>query len=323
MPPPWLLLIHQIPPKPDYLRVKVWRRLQRLGAVPIKNSVYVLPRGEQAVEDLQWVAREIAADGGDATICEARFVEGLTDAQVTSLFHQARNADYEQVAAEARRLLDDDSAAKLPGADLARLRRRLAEIVRIDHLGAPGRSVAEKRLAALEQSVKRLSRRATPPASERASAAATRSGTKARSAYKNRTWVTRKDIHVDRMASAWLIRRFIDPRARFKFVPASGYRPAPQEVRFDMFEAEFTHQGELCTFEVLAGRFRPNDTALRRIGEIIHDIDLKDSRFLREEAAGVERLVAGIVASQVKDDDRLRRAAALFDDLYESFRQRR
>src|SRR5215475_9399220 len=100
----WLLLIHQIPPKPNYLRVKVGRRLQRLGAVAIKNSVYVLPRSDQACEDFQWVSREITQGGGEASVCEAKFVDGLSDDQVEGLFNAAREANYTEVAEEARRL---------------------------------------------------------------------------------------------------------------------------------------------------------------------------------------------------------------------------
>jgi len=308
----WLLLIHQIPPKPAYLRVKVWRRLQRLGAVAIKNSVYALPAGDQTLEDFQWVAREIAVDKGDAVVCEAGFVEGLSDAQVVSLFHQARNADYEQVAGEARRLFDRPPAARAAAeTELARLRRRLAEVVAIDHLAAPGRAAAERRIAALEQRVKTGPPAPAPPGPTLSPAKP--------SAYKGRTWVTREDIHIDRIASAWLIRRFIDPAARIKFVPASGYQPRPREVRFDMFDAEFTHLGERCTFEVLAGTFASGDPALRPLAEIVHDIDLKDSRFLREEAAGVGRLIDGVIASCKDDQRRLERGAALFDDLYASF----
>ncbi|HET8541097.1 MAG TPA: chromate resistance protein ChrB domain-containing protein [Anaeromyxobacter sp.] len=128
--------------------------------------------------------------------------------------------------------------------------------------------------------------------------------------------MTRTGIKVDRMASAWLVRRFIDPEARFKFVPAKGYVPAEGELRFDMFEAEFTHEGDLCTFEVLVRRFGLADPALRAIGEIVHDIDLKDAKYGREEAAGIGRLVAGIAAAHAGDEARLERGAALFDDLY-------
>jgi hypothetical protein len=141
--------------------------------------------------------------------------------------------------------------------------------------------------------------------------------------YRKRTWVTRKGIHIDRVASAWLIRRFIDTDAEFKFVPARGYRPEKGEIRFDMFDAEFTHEGDRCTFEVLVGRLVPNEPALRPIAEIIHDIDLKDSKFERPEAAGIEALIAGICRAHKDDESRLARGSLLFDDLYASFVRRR
>jgi hypothetical protein len=137
-----------------------------------------------------------------------------------------------------------------------------------------------------------------------------------RDEYRGRTWVTRTGIKVDRMASAWLIRKFIDPEARFEFVPAKGYQPGRGELRFDMFEAEFTHEGDLCTFEVLIERFGLDDPALRAIAEIVHDIDVKDAKYGREEAAGVGHVVAGIAAAHPDDEARLARGSALFDDLY-------
>jgi hypothetical protein len=138
--------------------------------------------------------------------------------------------------------------------------------------------------------------------------------------HRGRTWVTRTGVKVDRMASAWLIRKLIDPEARFKFVPAKGYRPEPGELRFDMFEAEFTHEGDLCTFEVLVQRFGIGDRAVRAIAEIVHDLDVKDAKYGREEAAGVGQLVAGIAAAHPDDEARLARGAALFDDLYAAHR---
>jgi hypothetical protein len=134
--------------------------------------------------------------------------------------------------------------------------------------------------------------------------------------HKGRTWVTRTGIKVDRMASAWLIRKFIDPEARFKFVPAKDYRPQPGELRFDMFEGEFTHEGDLCTFEVIVQRFGLGDPALRAIAEIVHDIDVKDAKYGREEAPGIGQLVAGIAAAHPDDEARLARGSALFEDLY-------
>jgi len=317
----WLLLIHQIPPKPNYLRVKVWRRLQRLGAAAVKNSVYVLPRSDQAQEDLQWVAREIVEGGGEASICEARFVDGLSDEQVVAMFHAARDVDYAQVAEAARHLLKDiGSGSRISGekraradAELDRLKRRAAEVSSIDFLGAPGGGAVDKLLGDLEARLRAAKREKHPPDA---------SGT-IRERTRGRTWVTRKGIHVDRMASAWLIKRFIDPEARFKFVPSKGYRALPGEVRFDMFEAEFTHEGDRCTFEVLIEKFRLDDQALRPVAQIVHDIDLKDSKFERMEVPGIDRLVAGIAMAHREDEERLARGSAVFEDLYGYFRKKK
>ena len=317
----WLLLIHQLPPKPNYFRVKIWRRLQRLGAVAIKNSVYVLPKNDQTQEDFQWVLREIVEGGGEASLCEARFVEGLSDDQVEGLFHAARSADYGQIAEEARRLAKiplpkgqiEDARRTQSEIDLARLKRRLAEVVAIDFFGAQGREVADGLVSGVEARVHE----------KRSGKQVGKTATSRREDLQGKIWVTRKGIHVDRMASAWLVRRFIDSGARFKFVSPKGYKPLPDELRFDMFEAEFTHEGDRCTLEVLIERIGLNDPALSPIAEIVHDIDLKDSKFGREETTGIDRLIAGIAMSHKDDESRLSRASAVFDDLYEYFRRKR
>jgi hypothetical protein len=315
---PWLLLIHQIPPKPNYLRVKVWRRLQRLGAVAIKNSVYVLPKSESAHEDFEWVRQEIAARGGEASICEAHFVEGLEDEQIRRMFHAARDADYAQVAEETRLLLaelpvaiPDDRRVHVEAA-LDRLRRRFLEIAAIDFFSATGQQVVDGLLSSIESRLQQVPGQAGRPAKSAQ-----------RESVQGRTWVTRADIHVDRMASGWLIRRFIDRDAKFKFVIRKAYRPEPEELRFDMFEAEFTHEGDLCTFEVLIERFGLDDPALRPIAEIVHDIDLKDAKFGRPETAGIDHVITGIARTHTEDAARLERAAALFNDLYEYFKGKR
>ena len=317
--PRWLLLIHQIPPQPNYLRVKIGRRLQALGAVALKNSVYVLPRGEQALEDFQWVRREVVAGRGEATVCEARFLEGHSDAEIESLFTAAREADYSSLGRDARgleRSLTGRGKRRAKGAQparqaLLRLRKRLSEIQAIDFFGAPGRDTAEGMLAGIEA-------RLRPAAREAAAPSATTPGD-----VRGRTWVTRRGIHVDRMASAWLIRRFIDPEARFEFVAGSEYAPRHGELRFDMFQAEFTHDGDLCTFEVLLRHFRLAEDALRSLAEIVHDIDLKDGKFARPEALGLDRLIAGIAMRHQDDSARLAESAAAFDSLFEYFRRRR
>lgn len=312
--PRWLVLIHQIPPKPSYLRVKVGRRLQGLGAAAVKNSVYVLPRTDQTLEDFQWVRREIVAGGGEASVCEARFVEGLSDQEVEALFSAGREGDYRALAREARALQASAARhARRPAAkgqieaSLVRLRKRLAELAEIDFFGASGRDAVEGLLASIESSL-----RPAPREPEQ--------GTTSPGAVRRRTWVTRSGVHVDRIASAWLIQRFIDPEARFRFV--RGHEPAvPGELRFDMFEADFTHEGELCTFEVLLRRFVLQDEALGRIGEIVHDVDLKDGKFNHAETAGLDHLIAGIAMRHKEDEARLREGGAVFEALYEYFRR--
>ena len=260
----WLLLIHQLPSKPDYFRVKIWRRLQRIGAVAIKSSVYALPHSDQAVEHFQWLVREIAAAGGEASVCDASFVDGLSDGQVEALFRAARSADFAAVDEEAagllkalpaRRKLDPDRREEM-GTAVARLRRRLDEIGAIDFFGAPSGRMADETLRRVQERLRTATKTGTMPpvgASPRK-----KSG---------QTWVTRRGVYIDRIASAWLIRKFIDARAKLRFVAEQSHHPGANEVRFDMFEAEYTHQGDQCTFEVLLERFSLIDPALRSLRE--------------------------------------------------------
>lgn len=304
----WLLLIHQIPPTPPYLRAKIARRLQQVGAVPVKNSVYVLPAVKSTQEDFQWISREIVKGGGEATICEARFIEGLTEPGVRRMFNDARDVDYRTLAQAAREAsgLTESSL----DAEIVRLKQRLSGLGEIDFFGAPGKAAAE---AAVQRLEARGKGKAGPVVKGRLSAAD----------YRRRTWVTRQGIHVDRIASAWLIRGFIDPKARFKFVPGKSYEPKAGELRFDMFEGEFTHEGENCSFETLLERFGLNDAGLRDVAEIVHDIDLKDRKYRREEVPGIDRLIAGICMAHKTDEERLRRGSEVFGDLAEYFRRKR
>ena len=312
----WLLLIHQIPPKPNALRVKIWRRLQHVGAVAIKQSVYAMPFSEQSHEDLSWTLKEIVEGGGDGSISEVQFVEGLTDEQVVALFRNARKSDYEKIIQDANLLRVDwssgqndpqDPAVKGP-AQVSKLQRRLDKVGAIDFFQAPERGTAEiliKDLAA------RLSGQAfaTTDVKDRLDN------------LKGKIWVTRENLFVDRIACAWLIRRFVDNAAIFKFVDATPYTPAPGELRFDMFAGEYTHEGDRCTFEVMIQRFQLQNRALVLLSEVIHDIDLKDTKYDRTETDGFNALLTGLVTSQPNDDQRMTEGFRLFENLYAYFQR--
>lgn len=307
----WLLLIHQLPPKPEALRVKTWRRLQQLGAVAIKQSVYAMPLSEQSREDLSWTLKQIVAGGGDGSIFEARFVEGLTEEQIIGLFIKARAADYSKIIQEVRSLLAElpdgqslgqETSAK--GATMAaKLKRRLDEVAAIDFFQAPERGTAEMLLNDLTA---RFAGKALGAVGIREKF----------EALKGRVWVTRRNLFVDRIACGWLIRRFVDRAATFKFVAGARYTPKAGELRFDMFEGEYTHEGDLCTFEVMIQRLGLDDRALLAMAEVIHDIDLKEARYHRKETDGVRALLTGLAAAQADDDQRMVEGYRLFENLY-------
>lgn len=303
--PRWLLLVHQLPPRPLYLRAKVRQRLALAGALPLKNSVYALPWRDDCLEDLQWIAEEAAAGGGEAFVAEARFLAGVDAKALPGRFNALREADYRRLLGELRR------AARAEPAVLARWRRRLEEIAAVDFFGAPGRKEAERAMTSLES---------------RSRSKQERRGGRARPAghpeLRRRTWVTRRHPKVDRLASAWLIRRFVDPAARFRFVDPKQARLRPREIGFDMAGGRFSHEGERCTFETLLARLSLDEPVLRAIAEIVHDIDLKEARFARPETEGVRALVEGLVRSQPDDARRLERGIELFEGLYHSLRAR-
>jgi hypothetical protein len=260
--------------------------------------------------------------GRRGAICEASLIDGLSDQEVRALFDAARDLDYAEIAKELRtldakiRVVPAAVAERKPEAkaSLARLRHRYLELSAIDFFGASGRLTVEALLTELE---KRL---AEATGDDKAK------GTEVKTISEDLTgkiWVTRTGVHVDRIACAWLIRRFIDPEAHFKFVAAKNYLARPGELRFDMFQGEFTHEGDRCSFEVLLERLGLKNAALRAIAEMVHDIDLKDGKFGRGETAGIALLINGVCASQKDDLARIKRGAAIFDDTYESLRKKR
>jgi hypothetical protein len=310
----WLFLIHQLPPKPDYLRVKIRRRLQKIGAIAVKNTVYALPNRDDKREDFVWVLKEIIKDGGEGLICESTLIDGLSDRELIGQFNRVCNESYSASIALARRLLQRlERGAPAPefmrecAGEISRLRQAINETAALDFFDAEEHKNAVAAIARVEAGMK------TRTVSKG------RTGTKGPSvhAFQKRVWVTRANIFVDRIASAWLIVRFIDKRAAFKFVDEDGYKPREGELRFDTSEGEFTHSGDRCTFEVLCQEFKITEPAIQTLGQIIHDIDLKDDKFGREEAPGIAMALRGFRSKYVKDEQRLTAGLEFFDALYD------
>jgi hypothetical protein len=305
--PRWLILVHRIPSRPLYLRAKMRQRLADIGAVAVKNSVYLLPHGTDALEDLQWIAQEIEAGGGDAHLFEGDFVDGVANETAVAQFRQARDHDYAALAADANAAMKAArSAAAVPELASAHMRlvRRLEEIRRVDFFDAEGRATAEEAVAAIDKRLTRDRKEKTRML-------------KAKPELQGKTWVTRPGVKVDRMASAWFIRRFVDPRARFRFEDPS-VPPRENQLRFDMVGGDFTHEEDRCTFETLVGRVGLPDKGVRAIAEIVHDLDLKDGKFGRAESAGVRSMLDGLMARTASDEERIERALVFFDDLHEA-----
>lgn len=300
----WLLLVSQFPARPAYLRVKAWRGLREIGAVSLKNAVHVLPDTVASRAGFQGLLRGIIAGGGSGLISEASF-DGRGDAEVRGLFQAARERDYRALEKELRALAQKHRRhkARKPDLDLklGKARRRLAQVLALDFFAAPGRGAIEALLTQLEHS---HITRDVPVSGVGAYA------------LKGRTWVTRQNIHCDRIACAWLVRRFVDAHARFRFVADKPYRARAGELRFDMPGAEFTHQGDKCSFEVLLEVTGRQDAALRAIAQIIHDLDIEDGKFNRPEAVGIGLAISGICATNAADMDRVARGIELLDGVY-------
>jgi hypothetical protein len=273
--------------------------------------VYVLPHRPETLEDLQWLSGEIRADGGDAILCQTQFIDGVTDEEIIARFDESASERYTAIADEARALLEhtdlDDLDSERRG-DLrrahARLAKQLDDVARGDFFAAGAGEHARRDVDALD-AASTAERRGDSPSMKRGG-----------------VWVTRAGVFVDRMASAWLIRRFIDPDARFKFVRTARYAALAGETRFDMPRAEFTHDGDACTFEVLCRQFALTHAGLSDIGEIVHDIDLKDDKFARAEADGIAAVLRGLTETTADDSRRLAAAASVFDGLFAQFRSR-
>jgi hypothetical protein len=312
----WLVFVHQLPAQPSNLRVKTWRRLQQLGAVALKNAVHVLPDSAHSREDFEWLRAEVAGSGGEASILTASLAEA-DERPVVARFQASSAAEFTQLRKEIRamkvRTRSDQSSGASNGNGLQAVRalqERFARAAERDVFAAPGSREVEAALRELDAEYR--------PAARPRSADKSGSGPLDLALYRRRMWVTRPRPGVDRFSSAWLIRRFIDREARFVF--AASPEKYPEAVPFDMYQSGgFKHEGELCTFEVLQERFGVREAAVTRIGEIVHDIDLKEDRYKSPHTATVARLVDGLRAATPDDARLLEQGICMFEALYLSF----
>jgi hypothetical protein len=287
--------------------VRAWRRLRGLGAVPLRSSAYLLPDSPDRYEQFQWLAQEIQRDGGEATLLRVDRIENMQQADVVRLFQEVRTQDYAALAERYRKLLKGRRPRLAE--ELARLAREMGRITEIDFFEAPGRREVERACEAVE--VRTASGRARPAGAAPPLDLA---------ALKGRRWVTRPRPHVDRIASAWLIKRFVDPEAEFVFAPPDQI--PGDAIPFDMAGVDFGHQGEDCTFETLLHRTGLRDRKLATLAEIVHEADIKDQKFAREEARGIDLALRALLSAIKDDHEALALGMTLFDGLYTTVGER-
>lgn len=299
----WLLFLYQLPAGRSAARLRLWRSLRRAGAVPFKSSTYLLPDTPDHHERMQWLIQQARADGADATLLRVREIEGLKDTAVIHLFHEARSQDYAPLLSALRGTgRGKGKRRSLDAGELEKLTRQFEDIQRIDFFDSPAGAAVRHELARFTAG--------TPKGAGRALDARR---------FRGKTWLTRPRPQIDRAASAWLIRRFIDPTARFVF--AAKREEHPDALAFDMFEGEFTHHGDDCTFETLVKRFGLKEKALRRIAEMVHEADVGDGKFAAVEAMGLDLVFKGWGRTSMTDEEILERACVCFDGLFQQLRK--
>jgi hypothetical protein len=304
----WLLLLYALPTRQNTERVNLWRKLKRFGAIALNTSGYVLPDDAAQFERLQWLSRQIRDAGGEATLIRVAEIDGISTEMVVGMFNEARAAEYKEVAASCHEALARHKRSKRQEfrAALDRLHRRFREIREIDYFNSPG--VHDAQVALL-----RAEKAANPQ----------RTATAARKLnpgdFAGKVWLTRPRPGIDRAGSAWLIRKFIDAKAKviFDMEPAQH----PKAIPFDMAEVEFSHHGDDCTFETLVKRFGIADKAVLRMAEMVHDADLEDEKFHRCECLGINAVLTGWARMSISDRDLLEKGIECFEGLYQALRE--
>lgn len=287
-------------------RVSFWRRLQRLGAVTAKAGVYVLPSQDECVEAFQWLAQEVQQIGGDAVVMRVDRFEGLPDAKLVELFQETSRAKYAELDGEATDLerslrRGKKALTRAEGLEkLERLRKRHAEVAQVDFFNCPDGVKVNDLLRRIQEQLRQANRAVAPVVLKKLAD------------YRDVRWVTRPRPHVDRLACAWLIRRFINPTAEIRYATRSESR----EIGFDMRDVEFGHEGNSCTFETMMAAFGLKEPGLQSLAEIVHEIDLRDGRYARPETAGLELILKGWLQAGLPDKEIEQRGIELFEGLF-------
>jgi hypothetical protein len=292
---PWLLLVFSLPTRKASQRVEIWRKLQRYGTVPLKSSGYILPNTAMNLERMEWLASTIRTYKGQASVVQAQDFDDMPTKKLKEMFVTARSRDYDLLAGELRKLPSSSNGVRTRR--LNRIRHQFEQIASIDFFKSPARTRVESLLVKCEEPIPQTNRK------------------RKRSEYSGRVWVTRPRPGIDRVSSAWLIRNFIDPKARFVFdADRSTY---PDAIPFDMFVSDgFGHRGEDCTFETLCKEFAVGDSRVKHIAPIIHDADLGDEKFGRSEGKVLDSVLNGWESQKLTDEQLLQRGIELIEGLY-------
>ena len=300
----WLLLLYTLPVKRTSARVKLWRKLKKFGAVQLKTSAYVLPDDATQYERLQWLAKEIRDAGGEATLIRVAEIEGMANSEIVQMFNEARATEYKEVNEACRAVIG--GRKRMKGEKLAmefgKQQRRFREIKEVDYFKSPAAGDTEIILKRLEKFLTPDVGRASQPKLAAAD-------------FRGKRWLTRPRPGIDRAGSAWLIRKFIDPKARFVFATDPSRHPGA--LPFDMADAEFSHHGDDCTFETLVKRFGIAERAVLRIAEMVHDADLEDEKFQRTEGIGINAVLSGWAKTRMSDAELLSKGMECFEGLYQ------